>query len=308
MQRLVSIGIPVRNGERYMAHALDSILAQTYERIEVVIGDNDSTDGTEAICRRYAATDPRIRYVRHAANIGAGPNHNFVVEQSTGDYFRWATHDDVCAPELLERCVEVLEDRPEVVLAYTRTTLIDGEGKSLGHYGKPCPWEGDTPSARLHNLLLAKPTLLHKCYPIYGLMRSPDLRRTPLIAPYNSSDAVLLVEMALRGHYYEIPEYLFFSRRHDDSSLRANTTPAEIAAWFHPDRGGRFPAPQTKLLTGYLGAVNRVPMPASERMACLGVIGRWLAGNRTWRVVGGELKIKARELVTESRSRRTAGS
>jgi len=303
MQRLVSIGIPVRNGDRYLAHALDSILAQTYERIEVVIGDNASTDGTEAICRRYAATDPRLRYVRHATNIGAGPNHNFVVEQCSGDYFRWATHDDVCAPELVERCVEVLDSRPEVVLVYPRTRLIDGDGNSLGDYDKNCPWGGATPAVRLENLLVARPTLLHKCYPIYGLMRSPVLRKTPLIAPYNSSDAVLLVEMALRGHYHEIPEHLFFSRRHEDSSLQANRTPAEVAAWFHPDRGGRFPAPQTKLLTGYLGAVARVPMPLSERMACLGVIRRWLAANRTWRVVGGEMKIKARELLSEPRAR-----
>lgn len=308
MQRLVSIGIPVRNGDRYIEQALDSIVAQTYERIEVVIGDNQSTDCTEAICRRYAAADGRIRYVRHRGNIGAGPNHNFVLEQSAGEYFRWATHDDVCAPELIERCVDILESRPEVVLAYPRTRLIDADGRSLGNYDKGGPWEGPTPSARLENLLLRVPNLLHKCYPIYGLMRSTVLRETPLIAPYNSSDAVLLVEMALRGHYNEIPEYLFFSRRHEDSSLRANTTPEQVAAWFHPDAGNRFPAPRSKILAGYLGAVKRAPMPVTERAACLRVIARWLAANRTWRVVGGEMKIKARELVTGSKVRLVARS
>lgn len=301
MRRLVSIGIPVRNGEKYIEQALDSILSQTHEELEVVIGDNASTDGTEAICRRYVAADPRVRYFRHASNVGAGPNHNFVVEQCTGDYFRWATHDDVCAAELVERCVDVLERRPEVVLVYPRTRLIDGDGRSLGDYDKCCPWEGATPSARLRNLLLAVPSLLHKCYPIYGVMRMPVLRQTPLIAPYNSSDAVLLVELALRGHYHEIPDYLFFSRRHADSSLQANTSPEEVAAWFDPDQGIRFPAPRSKLLLGYLGAVYRVPLSLADRAACVSVIGRWMATDQTWRVVGGELKIKAREIVGEWR-------
>ena len=265
MRRLVSIGIPVRNGEKYIDQALDSILTQTYEELEVVIGDNASTDDTEAICRRYAAADTRVRYFRHPTNIGAGPNHNFVVEHARGDYFRWATHDDVCAPELVKRCVDVLERQPEVVLVYPRTRLIAADGGSLGDYDKSCAWMGATPSARLRNLLNTVPSLLHKCYPIYGVIRMPTLRRTPLIAPYNSSDAVLLVELALRGHFYEIPEYLFFSRRHPDSSLQANKSPQEVAAWFDPDRGMRFPAPRCRLLLGYLAAVNRVPLSITEQ-------------------------------------------
>lgn len=293
--RLVSVGIPVRDGEAYLEQALDSILAQTYEHLEVVIGDNASTDGTESICRRYAAQDPRVTYIRHPGNVGAGPNHNIVFERSSGEYFRWATHDDVLAPELIERCVEVLDARPDVALAYPRTRLIDEAGQWLGDYPADCPWQGSTPSQRLDDLLNAERTLLHKCYPIYGLMRSPMLRQTPVIAPYNSSDAVLLVELALRGRYHEIPEYLFSSRRHPDSSLQANKTPAEVMSWFDPAADGRFPAPRGRLLLGYLGAIRRSPMPAAERVACTRAVARWLARDRTWRVIGGELKIKAVE-------------
>jgi glycosyltransferase involved in cell wall biosynthesis len=68
----LTIGLPVYNGQNYLSESLDSLLAQTYPDLELIISDNASVDGTEAICRDYAARDGRIRYVRQQANIGAG--------------------------------------------------------------------------------------------------------------------------------------------------------------------------------------------------------------------------------------------
>ncbi len=291
MKPRVSVGVPVRNGAAYLAVALESVLTQSLGDLEVVIGDNASTDGTEALCRELAAADPRVRYFRHEANIGAGPNHNFVFERSRAEYFRWATHDDVCAPTLLARCVEVLDGRPEVVLVHPRTRRIDESGAPIGDYGATVAVSAPAPSRRLAALLLARPSALHYCYPIYGMMRSSTLAATPVIGPYNSSDAVLLAEMALRGPWHEIPEHLFSSRQHAASSLRANATPAEVAAWFRPDMGHRFPAPRSRLLAGYGRAIRRVPMPGRERLACARVLARWLGLDRNWRVIGGEAKI-----------------
>src|ERR1051325_3578852 len=112
----VSIGLPVYNGARYLAPTLDAILAQTYTDFELIISDNASTDGTETICRDYAARDPRIRYLRQPQNIGAPPNHNFLVEQARGELFKWAAHDDLFGPKLIECCVRALDERPEYVL------------------------------------------------------------------------------------------------------------------------------------------------------------------------------------------------
>ena len=62
----VSIAVPVYNGERYLRESLDGLLAQTFTDFELVIADNASTDGTETICREYAARDPRVReQLRH---------------------------------------------------------------------------------------------------------------------------------------------------------------------------------------------------------------------------------------------------
>ena len=104
----VSIGIPVYNGGRFIKEAIDSILAQTFEDFELILSDNASTDETEEICKEYATLDRRIRYYRNEENLGAAKNYNRVFELSNGEYFKWASHDDLCAPEYLERCIAAL--------------------------------------------------------------------------------------------------------------------------------------------------------------------------------------------------------
>src|SRR5262245_38039803 len=94
----VSIGMPVRNGEPFIADAIDSLLAQTLTDFELIICDNASTDRTQEICGEYAAQDARIRYYRNPTNLGPAQNHNKCFELSRGEYFRWHAHDDMCLP------------------------------------------------------------------------------------------------------------------------------------------------------------------------------------------------------------------
>src|SRR5215218_525857 len=112
-----SVGVPVYNGEEFLAPALDAILAQDYADFELIISDNASTDGTQEIARQYAARDPRVRYSRNETNIGAVGNFNRVFALSTGKYFMWAGAHDLRHPSMLSRCIAVLEEDAEVVLA-----------------------------------------------------------------------------------------------------------------------------------------------------------------------------------------------
>jgi glycosyltransferase involved in cell wall biosynthesis len=91
---LVTIGLPVYNGERYLARAIESVLTQTYTNIELIIADNHSTDRTPQIIESYAATDSRIKYYHHLENEGAAANFNFVLQQASGTYFKWLCADD----------------------------------------------------------------------------------------------------------------------------------------------------------------------------------------------------------------------
>ena len=127
----VSVGLPVCNGENYLDAAVRSILSQDYEDFELVISDNASTDRTQEICLDFARQDPRVKYSRLAANCGAVSNFQRVFRLSTGDYFKWAAHDDVCTPDFLERCVAVLERDPAVVLCCGQTQLINDDGSPV---------------------------------------------------------------------------------------------------------------------------------------------------------------------------------
>jgi glycosyltransferase involved in cell wall biosynthesis len=93
----VSIGIPVYNGEPFIRETLDSLISQTFTNFELIISDNASTDGTEAICREYAAKDARIRYERQPKNFGGFSNFELVLAYAKSDYFMWIAGDDCFA-------------------------------------------------------------------------------------------------------------------------------------------------------------------------------------------------------------------
>jgi glycosyltransferase involved in cell wall biosynthesis len=299
----VTIGVPVWNGARHLEQCLDSLLAQTYDDIEIVISDNASTDCTPEICRAYCARDERVSYHRQPANIGAAANYNFLLDQARGELFKWAAHDDVCAPEFVERCVAALDASPSDVLAFPKTTFIDATGGVLGKHDAPMCWRNDvTAVGRLHDLLVGdlvlgdyRATLLLKCLPQFGVIRRSALERTRIMGNYGSSDVVLLVELALLGGFADVDEYLFFSRVHEGSSLRANATAADLARWYDPRRGAHFPMPWTVVLTGIIGAVLRSSLPLQEKTRALALVRRWFFAHRRWRIIGGELKLRARE-------------
>jgi len=106
----LSVGLPVYNGENYLAESIEALLGQSYENFELIISDNASTDSTADICRHYEKLESRIRYVRQPRNIGAAPNHNYVIGQARGELFKWASHDDLYARDLLKRCIDALDD------------------------------------------------------------------------------------------------------------------------------------------------------------------------------------------------------
>ena len=98
----VSIGLPVFNGGQHIRETIESLLVQTFSDFELIISDNASTDNTEIICLKYAATDQRIRYFRHTDNLGAAANFKFVFDKARGEYFTWTGCDDTRSTNFLE--------------------------------------------------------------------------------------------------------------------------------------------------------------------------------------------------------------
>jgi hypothetical protein len=270
----VTIGLPVYNGKNYLGPALESLLAQTFGDWELILSDNGSTDGTEAICREFAARDRRIRYLREPTNRGAAWNFNRVFRLNRSPLFRWAAHDDLCSPELLERCLAALRANPRAVLAHPRTRIIGPEGEPLGEYGIRLRTDSPDPAVRFHDCICVD----HACFPIFGLIRADRLRRTPLMGAFAGSDRNLLAELALHGPFVEVPETLFLRRDHPGTSTRRFPSAKERMAWFRSDSRIAL-APTLRRAWGYWQTLDRVPLGPRDRLACLGVLGKW-AGDR----------------------------
>src|SRR5579871_5511395 len=149
----VGIGLPVYNDDRFLAQTLDCLLSQSYRDFELIICDNASTDATEEICRSYANKDERIRYHRNSTNIGVSRNFNLSFNLARSEYFKWAAANDLCATDMIERCVEVLDQRPDCVLCFAKTRIIDENGAVCEDYDDHLDLQHDRPSERFRMLL-----------------------------------------------------------------------------------------------------------------------------------------------------------
>lgn len=258
-QPRVSVGLPVYNRERYVAETIEAHLAQTFADFELVICDNASSDRTEEICRVYARKDPRIRYVRNANNLGAAKNYRLAFELSSGEYFKWAPSDDLCGPEFLARCVEVLDQDPSVVLAYPKTKLIDEHGQLISEYQDNLHLASARASERFVQLF----ERLRLCNALYGLVRAGALRRTASLGNYIGGDIPLLAELTLYGKFSEIPEFLFYRRFHPEASS-SYVDDAQILQFYDPNRN-RAPLTEWRHLGAYFSAVTRAPIGVAEK-------------------------------------------
>lgn len=262
----VTVGVPVFNGERYLAETLASILSQDLEDIEVLVSDNGSTDRTCEIVEEFAARDPRVTLLRSDTNKGAAHNYNKLVSAASAPYFKWASADDLCDSRLLRLCADVLDRHPSVVLAYPQTLLIDAEGRSVGEYDDRLHIMGSDPADRLARFA----TRRRLCNACFGLIRRDALDRTRLIGPYVSSDIVFLAELLLHGSFYEVQERLFSRRKTDTSCGLGTLSRRQVQAWFSPGtRTGILPP----LLRVFLEILRAVLVSDLELAARLRTVG-----------------------------------
>jgi glycosyltransferase involved in cell wall biosynthesis len=169
---MISIGMPVYNGEKFIREALDSLLAQTESNFELIISDNASTDATEKICREYSARDKRISYIRHEKNGGPLWNFNFVLQQAQGEYFMWAAHDDLWDKSWVTKLLN--NHSYETAISFGHVVSINEDGELIRSYPRM-----DFSGSRLMRLIhfyLAEDTL-GKPNIIYGIYKTDMLKK-----------------------------------------------------------------------------------------------------------------------------------
>jgi glycosyltransferase involved in cell wall biosynthesis len=278
----VSIGMPVYNSEQFLEQSLAAILTQTYSDFELIISDNASTDHTEDICRAHLARDPRIHYHRNQTNLGASKNYNMTFQLSRGEYFRWASYDDLIARDTLAKCVEVLDNEPQYIACHTRSVNIDHNGEFIEYYDDNFGFASTQPHRRFRNFLERIDD--YDCNAVFGLMRRSVLEKTSLIGNYHSSDKVLLAELVLRGKFFEIPEYLFFRRFHPEMSTMKCRTEADFASWYDTSEDERPVSPTIKRTGEFLKAIHNSSLNWWQKGYCLVSIGGfYLLERKRWR-------------------------
>ncbi len=289
---IISIGMPVYNGQAFIESAIKSILEQTFEDFELILSDNASNDKTQEICLDYKQQDNRIRYFRNEVNLGAAQNYNHVFGLSKGKYFKWAAHDDLCNSTFLFRCVEVLDNDPSVVLCYPKTVLIDVNGNVIENYEDNLALFENRPHQRLAKFVRN----VRLCNPVFGLLRASVLSRTRLIDKFVSSDEVLLAELALMGKFFECSERLFLRRMHSQSSWESNESPQEKARWFDPNSRSQYVMRRNRLFFEILKSIKQSKLPFSEQIKCGRVfISEWLRLH--WLEMGSENKAAIKKVI-----------
>lgn len=289
----VSIGVPVYNGQKYIGATLDSLIAQTCSDIEIIVTDNCSTDATPQIVQSYAGRDPRVIYLRNVANLGPARNYNSSLAAARGEYFKWCSSDDVCAPDFVEKCVAVLDADPAVVLAYPRTSIIDSAGTIVGQYQYELDF--DDPDAYLrYSRIINVNHHAHGAHELYGVMRLDALRAAGGMRTHVRGDSVLLARLLLRGRFRRIEEHLFFNRDHTDRSsrylarqrVRAGSRlsrylgcgPLPSAEWWDEKMRGKIVFPEWRVLGEYARAAHEAPLSAMQRLGsyvALGLFAVW---------------------------------
>ena len=272
----LSIGLPVYNGEQYLRQAMDALLAQTYTDFELIVSDNASTDTTEEICREYVRRDPRVRHIRQKTNVGAVPNHNLLIDEARGTYFKWASHDDLYAPELLEKCIRELEQHPDVVLVHAWDAVMDDAGRIVRQLPYVLDTDNPDPAARLRSLLRTPGG-----NDFYGVMRTDLLRHVGGHGTYYNADRTFMAKVLMQGPFRQVPEVLYLRRDHVGRATRAGSRRAR-AAVLDPRRSNRLRHPMllmyAEYVLGFLVAIGKGRLSFRDRARCAAEVLNWLGG------------------------------
>ena len=277
----LTIGLPVYNGERFLPSALASFLGQTFDDFELIVCDNASTDGTQRICLEHAARDARVRYHRNGRNLGAIGNFNRTVALSRAPFFKWAAHDDLHAPAYLEKCMQILDQNPDVVLAHADSAFIDEAGEMFawdpdsGSYVDPLtgarqrpdsPLIGSSPAAteRFWQVLTGSRWGTH----MFGIIRRPILDQTNLLGNFVSSDRALLAELALLGRFQACSERLFMKRFHREVSWALNQRELRSFLCTADQAYSR----RARQLQAFFTAPSKKPIGTVDRVICTGMV------------------------------------
>lgn len=212
----VSIIMLSYNYGRYLANAIESILNQSYPDYELIIIDDGSTDGSDAIIRDYASKDGRIKFLINPKNMGIASSFNSGLDKCTGEYIGYISSDDIWETNRLEAGVSVLDSSPDVHYVYSNLSIIDENGMFTGEtvheiYHSPTgKYSGNLFDALIKGNFICFSSLLLRSKAITGISINPDLKYL--------NDWQFLLEISERGDFHHINDASARYRVHSHST------------------------------------------------------------------------------------------
>lgn len=229
-QPLVTIGVAVYNGGEDLEIALESLVAQDYPNLEIVICDDGSTDGSLERCVALADRNENWHVTRNPSQLGIVGNYNQLISLAHGKYLVLSDQDDRREPTFVSRCVEVLESDPDAVLCHSHTGVVwPGIRGDLYHVNTLDSVDGITPVVRRYWRFLRH----YSDTAVYGLIRVDALRHTHGWQQGLGSANRILFDLLLIGTFRQVPETLYW---YTATGLRARPIPEEE---FARQSGGR---------------------------------------------------------------------
>ncbi len=280
----LTIGVPVYNGEDYIAEAITSHLEQDFTDFELIVSDNCSDDSTPEIVKEFVEADSRVTYSRNTENVGGPANFNRLFRLGQGELFRWAAADDRIEPGYLSKVIAMMDDDPAVAIGHSEALLIDPTSEPMlkmdrGYLGgdgfleairlTPPPGDERFRSSKPHNRIDAVINNNHRNFYIFGIMRRNLMMQTRLHGLFYGGDRTLLVEMAMRGTFRKVPEQLFASRSHAKNSGRNGLNFEELKQ--HGAQDMRF---ASQVMKGYVDAIRSAEVGRADELKCMAIVAK----------------------------------
>lgn len=297
----VCIAMPVRNAQRYLARTIESILAQTFSDLELVICDNASTDATEPICNDFVRRDKRVIYTRLPQTISTADNRRRAYRLGAGSqYFKWAMSGEHLPATFIQRCVETLDHDPTAVLAFAHTRLLDRQHQSGQQDYTRLATDSHSPTQRFAAIALGDHAVGGQ---LLGLFRRAAVELIPAPANHADAERVFLARLALVGRFVQVPQVLLLANDPSGSSFhgRARRFPRNrhVPTVTPPlmEHPAQIDFPQWRLMLEYLCSIQYGWLNLRQRAACAAVVlhRQFIDGN--WAQLGRDVALAGQKLL-----------
>ncbi len=204
----ITIGLMVYNEEKYLKKSLEMLTSHDYGNcpVEIIIGDNASTDRSSEMINEFSRQDDRIKYIKRKKNIGAIENFNDIVKQAAGEYFVLAGGHDLWSSNYIKKLSSALDNNPKAVISFSRTQWIDEDDNKVDIPTSILDTSGMSGIEKFVSLMFANQHYL------YGMIRTDSMKKTRLQKEIIGSGEIFLQELAQLGDFILVEGEYWYRR------------------------------------------------------------------------------------------------